>query len=120
MNMETTEIRPNDPAENIKSERARELLHVWRERTPVILKSSSAIRKNGLIEKAGFNPDNIRVIVSPDSAEENVFKTASADSRLAEVCAAAKGELLESVPPEAIVFVFDTLVVRYSECTDPT
>jgi hypothetical protein len=119
MSMELPDNRKNVPARTPESERALELLRVWRERTPVVLKSSSAIRKNGLIEKAGFNPDNIRVIVSPDSAEENVFETASADSRLAEACAVAKGESSETVPPEAIVFAFDTLVVWYPECAVP-
>lgn len=119
MSMELPDNRKNVLARTPESERARELLRVWRERTPVILKSSSAIRKNGLIEKAGFNPDNIRAMVSPDSVEENVFETASADSRLAEACAVAKGESSETVPPEAIVFAFDTLVVWYPECADP-
>lgn len=119
MNMELPDNRKNVPARTPESERAQDLLRVWQERTPVILKSSSPIRKNGLIEKAGFNPENIRVMVSPDSVEESVFETASADSRLAEACAVAKGESTESIPPEAIVFAFDTLVVWYPECADP-
>lgn len=119
MNMEWSDNRTNVPARTPESERALELLRVWRERTPVILKSSSPIRRNGLIEKAGFNPDNIRVMVSPDLVEENVFETTSADSRLAEACAVAKGASPETIPPKAIVFAFDTLVVWYPECTDP-
>jgi hypothetical protein len=120
MNMELPDNQSINPVEKIEIERAQELLRVWREKTPVMLRSSSVTRRNGLIEKAGFNPDNIRVIVSPDSVEERVFKTASADSRLAEECASAKGESTEYIHPDAIVIAFDTLVVWYPDCVNPT